>query len=131
MTIAERAEAVRQTKLCYICLKRNHIAANCEANLTCGINGCQGRHSRWLHRPGDIITGGWKEDGDVKGRYKVETRDRANARDKRDHAGGGRGNRSRDPRYASVETALVDYSSSRSRYRDQDMQGERCSEEFL
>lgn len=53
MSVSERYKLVSQKGLCYTCLKPDHVAYNCKTWLVCGINGCQQKHSRWLHSQGE------------------------------------------------------------------------------
>lgn len=46
MTVAERRDAVKSHRLCFMCLKGGHISANCSA-AGCGI--CGGKHHELLH----------------------------------------------------------------------------------
>lgn len=68
MTAADRREVVRRAQACYNCLARNHIAAECWTKTRCDVQGCQRRHSRWLH----LTTG---EDRRPRGRKGAFTRD--------------------------------------------------------
>lgn len=49
MKVEERRAVARRFKYCYVCLNDTHIAAECKAKVWCDIEGCQGKHSRWLH----------------------------------------------------------------------------------
>ena len=53
MKLGERYEFVRLNGLCYHCLGKGHgiAACNFRKDLKCGIDGCQARHHRLVHRP--------------------------------------------------------------------------------
>ena len=38
-----------QTKLCFGCLRSNHLAKNCIRKVKCGIDGCTDNHHKLLH----------------------------------------------------------------------------------
>jgi hypothetical protein len=47
LTVDKRREAVKAKKLCFNCLSRDHISANCTSKHTCIM--CNGRHHSLLH----------------------------------------------------------------------------------
>ena len=47
--LPERVETVKKAKLCFSCLSPGHNSRNCQAGLTCGVDGCDRRHSKVLH----------------------------------------------------------------------------------
>jgi hypothetical protein len=49
MTADERAETVKEAKLCFRCLKGGHRSRECEVSKACGVQDCQKRHHHMLH----------------------------------------------------------------------------------
>ena len=49
MPAAERYEIIKHAGYCYNCLACNHVVAECWTKTQCRVQGCQQRHSRWLH----------------------------------------------------------------------------------
>ena len=54
MNIENRWVKAKEAKLCFRCLKSNHIGSKCRFQGKCGINGCEKTHNRLLHR--DMVT---------------------------------------------------------------------------
>ena len=48
MSIKERWDYVKEKRLCCLCFSKDHRADSCKFR-PCDINGCQRKHSRWLH----------------------------------------------------------------------------------
>jgi len=46
--VDHRRKIVRAQGKCFVCLKESHMAKDCRAR-PCGVDNCNGRHSRWLH----------------------------------------------------------------------------------
>ena len=46
---SDRYKKVKEAKLCFLCLRSKHPAKDCKMK-ECGIDGCQKRHNRLLHR---------------------------------------------------------------------------------
>ena len=49
MTTDERAELVKQKKLCLACLGTGHVSRKCSSSKLCGVQGCRGKHHELLH----------------------------------------------------------------------------------
>lgn len=49
MTIADRDKFVREKRLCFGCLNTGHGSRDCPYKRTCGIDGCEAKHNRFLH----------------------------------------------------------------------------------
>lgn len=49
MDVAGRRETAKRLRCCFLCLKPNHMIAECRSKFRCGIFGCLGKHSKWLH----------------------------------------------------------------------------------
>ena len=49
MTTDERAELVKQKKLCFTCLRMGHVSRKCSSSKLCGVQGCPGKHHELLH----------------------------------------------------------------------------------
>ena len=45
----QRLQTARSKRLCYSCLARNHMVANCPKTVECSIDGCNRLHNRLLH----------------------------------------------------------------------------------
>ena len=50
MNFENRWKRAKEAKLCYRCLKSNHIGKKCRFQGKCNINGCEKTHNRLLHR---------------------------------------------------------------------------------
>ena len=50
LTVQDRWKSVTQSNLCYCCQGKNHVLQNCREARSCGINGCQKLHNRFLHK---------------------------------------------------------------------------------
>ncbi|XP_037787459.1 uncharacterized protein LOC119583018 [Penaeus monodon] len=48
LSLEHRKNVVTAQRRCFICLRDNHLYKECKAK-PCDINGCGGKHSRWLH----------------------------------------------------------------------------------
>ena len=53
LSLEKRYEFVKEKRLCYHCLNEGHGINNCDffPDRRCGIDNCQGRHHRLVHRP--------------------------------------------------------------------------------
>ena len=49
MIIKDRWNVAKRNRLCFRCLGHNHQGKNCTRSRRCGINGCEEKHSRYLH----------------------------------------------------------------------------------
>ena len=49
MSLADRKEFVVKQKLCFNCLKRNHMSRKCRKEKMCNVNECTGKHHTLLH----------------------------------------------------------------------------------
>ena len=49
MDVARRRETAKRLQCCYLCLKPNHMIAECKSQFRCGVFGCRGKHSKLLH----------------------------------------------------------------------------------
>ena len=49
MNLADRKEFVVKQKLCFNCLKRNHMSRKCRKEKMCNVNECTGKHHTLLH----------------------------------------------------------------------------------
>ncbi|XP_075157911.1 uncharacterized protein LOC142231178 [Haematobia irritans] len=49
MSVSERLEKVKASKLCFCCLHKGHGSSGCRFKRVCGLNGCQRFHNRLLH----------------------------------------------------------------------------------
>ena len=66
MTCQARYEKVEELKLCFCCLAGKHVVKDCTYK-ACGVNGCNRRHHRLLHREtNDRQKGGGPEDPQQK-----------------------------------------------------------------
>ena len=52
MLPVQRQQLARQKQLCYGCLSRSHMFAECRESVMCSIDGCKSRHSKCLHVSG-------------------------------------------------------------------------------
>ena len=48
MTVSERWNFAKQSRLCYRCLGESRMGSKCN-NRCCGVNGCTKTHNRLLH----------------------------------------------------------------------------------
>lgn len=51
MDVSDRSKLVRESRLCFNCLRPAHFARDCKLTITCTIPGCGKRHSKYLHPP--------------------------------------------------------------------------------
>lgn len=49
MKVFERRKYVSDKRLCFNCLRLGHGANECRLTRTCGIEGCNQRHTKFLH----------------------------------------------------------------------------------
>lgn len=49
MTLAQKMECLRKGSLCFICLKRGHLARDCKQRKVCLVNDCERFHHKLLH----------------------------------------------------------------------------------
>ena len=56
MLPVQRQQLARQKQLCYGCLSRSHMLAECRESVMCSIDGCKSRHSKFLHVSGRQLT---------------------------------------------------------------------------
>ena len=49
MIVKDRWNVAKRNRLCFRCLGHNHQGENCTRSRKCGINGCEEKHSRYLH----------------------------------------------------------------------------------
>ena len=49
MLPVQRRQLARQKHSCYGCLSRSHVVAECRKSVTCSIDGCRSRHSKFIH----------------------------------------------------------------------------------
>ena len=49
MTIPTRKVWVTKLRLCFNCLKANHVVRDCRTGALCTAEGCRAKHSSWLH----------------------------------------------------------------------------------
>jgi hypothetical protein len=49
MTVSERWNFAKQTRLCYRCLSEGHTGNKCTKSRCCGVDGCTKTHNRLLH----------------------------------------------------------------------------------
>ena len=47
--VSTRWAIAKEKKLCFRCLSSRHCSSECNRSKDCGIDGCEGNHSRWLH----------------------------------------------------------------------------------
>ena len=52
MLPVQRQQFAREKQLCYGCLSRSHMIAECRESVMCLIDGCKSRHSTFLHVSG-------------------------------------------------------------------------------
>ena len=45
----QRLQLVRRNHLCFGCLSKSHMLATCDKSRTCNVDGCNSKHSVWLH----------------------------------------------------------------------------------
>ena len=45
----QRLQLVRRNHLCFGCLSKSHMLATCDKSRTCNVDGCNRKHSVWLH----------------------------------------------------------------------------------
>ena len=45
----QRSQLARINRLCFSCLSRSHMMTTCDKSRTCNVDGCNKRHSIWLH----------------------------------------------------------------------------------
>ena len=45
----QRLQLARKNRLCFGCLSRSHMLTTCDKSRTCNIDGCNKKHSIWLH----------------------------------------------------------------------------------
>jgi len=50
MSVEERWQAARSSKLCFRCLTSSHLGWNCESWKKCGVGNCERKHHRDLHQ---------------------------------------------------------------------------------
>ena len=62
LSVKDRADLVRSSKTCAICLHSSHTADKCfnkdKDNYVCGVGGCQSHHHPSLHGSKDIYVTG-------------------------------------------------------------------------
>ncbi|CAI2732197.1 unnamed protein product [Schistosoma spindalis] len=49
MNVTERRLEVRRRGLCYLCLRKGHIAKSCNSDIRCDVDNCRIRHNPLLH----------------------------------------------------------------------------------
>jgi hypothetical protein len=49
MSVDERLNFVNLRKLCNVCFSEQHSTRACDSDYTCNVNGCNGRHSAFIH----------------------------------------------------------------------------------
>jgi hypothetical protein len=49
MTVSERWNFAKQSRLCYRCLGESHMGSKCNNSRCCGVDGCTKTHNRLLH----------------------------------------------------------------------------------
>ncbi len=49
MTVSERWNFAKQSRLCYRCLGESHMGSKCNNSRCCGVGGCTKTHNRLLH----------------------------------------------------------------------------------
>ncbi|CAH8607264.1 unnamed protein product [Schistosoma guineensis] len=49
MNVKERRQEVRKRGLCYLCLRKGHIAMTCSSGFKCDVENCKVRHNSLLH----------------------------------------------------------------------------------
>ncbi|CAH8599139.1 unnamed protein product [Schistosoma guineensis] len=49
MNVKERRQEVRKRGLCYLCLRKGHIAMTCNSGIKCDVENCKVRHNSLLH----------------------------------------------------------------------------------
>ena len=49
MEVSQRRQHVMNHHLCLNCLKTSHGARNCRLNLSCSVDGCDRKHTKFLH----------------------------------------------------------------------------------
>ena len=45
----QRLQLVRRNHLCFGCRSKSHMLATCDKSRTCNVDGCNRKHSVWLH----------------------------------------------------------------------------------
>ena len=50
MSVINRRNLVQEGKLCFNCMRPGHMARDCKMERVCGIDGCDRKHSRFLHK---------------------------------------------------------------------------------
>ena len=45
----QRLQLARRNRLCFGCLSRSHMLTTCDKSRTCNVDGCNKKHSIWLH----------------------------------------------------------------------------------
>ena len=49
LSVSERIATVKRHKLCFNCLRAGHVAKDCGLRRTCSVDGCNKRHTKFLH----------------------------------------------------------------------------------
>ena len=57
-SLSEKKRFVRQEKVCWNCLAKNHILKNCESEVRCRASNCNKRHHTLLHEDIPLKTNG-------------------------------------------------------------------------
>ncbi|CAH8505435.1 unnamed protein product [Schistosoma rodhaini] len=52
MSVRERRQEIRRRGLCYLCLRKGHIAMSCNSGFKCDVENCKVRHNSLLHIDG-------------------------------------------------------------------------------
>ncbi|CAH8428835.1 unnamed protein product [Schistosoma haematobium] len=52
MNVTERRHEVRRRGLCYLCLRKGHIAKSCDSDIKCDVGNCKALHNSLLHIDG-------------------------------------------------------------------------------
>ena len=60
--VSDRYQIAREKELCYNCLIPGHYAAACPKASFCKVNGCEDKHSTFLHPPAVRATNGMQQD---------------------------------------------------------------------
>ena len=58
MKVPQRIKLVKEKRLCWLCFSSNHFSRSCSRTNTCKVDGCNKRHSTWIHGINDYSISG-------------------------------------------------------------------------